>query len=158
MTQDLRYRARALVSGADPPRVCSEEGPLDLTLSTPEGLGGRGGAGTNPEQLLAAGYAACFHAALRYAAGLRGRALPADVEVRASVEVALGEAGGFGVEIGVEAAVPSWPAEEAQALIAAAADLWPYSGSVIGGEEIAVRRAVTGAAASESEGARGYGG
>jgi lipoyl-dependent peroxiredoxin len=157
MPHDLCYRAAAQVRGGEAPRVRSQDGPLDLALVTPEGLGGKGGDGADPEQLLAAGYAACFHAALRYAAGLRGQVLPADAQVRASVEVALRDEARFGVEVEIEAAIPSLPAEKAQALIAAAEELWPYAGG-IGGEAVAVRRAVTEAAASASEGARGYGG
>jgi Ohr subfamily peroxiredoxin len=68
MTVDIKYRTSATANGGRDGRIRTEDGKLDLQLSTPKELGGPGGEGTNPEQLFASGYAACFLGALKFAA------------------------------------------------------------------------------------------
>lgn len=161
MPQALSHRASATISSGETPIVRSDEGGLSLRLITPEGLGGGGGEGLSAEAILAAGYAACFRAALGYAATLRGEALPADVQVSASVEVSKSaDDQRFDADIVVEAAVPSLGAD-AQALVEAARELWPYAD---GAQPITVRLAGGGAhetsmeARAEAAEGRGYGG
>lgn len=161
MPQALSHRASATVSSGEAPAVRSDGGGLEHRLMTPEALGGAGGEGLSAEAILAAGYAACFHAALAYAATLRGEALPADAQVRASVEVSkAADDQRFDADIVVEAAVPSL-GEGAQALVEAARELWPYAD---GAQPITVRLAGAGAretqmeARAEAAEGRGYGG
>ncbi|RMH96402.1 Ohr family peroxiredoxin, partial [Stutzerimonas nitrititolerans] len=76
--EKILYTATAIATGGREGRATSSDRVLDVQLSTPRELGGAGGAGTNPEQLFAAGYSACFLGALKYVAGKQKVALPAD--------------------------------------------------------------------------------
>ncbi|WP_163549510.1 organic hydroperoxide resistance protein [Candidatus Frankia nodulisporulans] len=124
MTNAL-YSATSTAWGGRDGRVASSDNRLDLQLSMPKGLGGDDGPGTNPEQLFATGYAACFHSALKAVA--RGRKI--DVKDSAvSVTVSLGQAdGGLGLSTRIEAQVPGLDRAVAQELLAAAHDMCPYS-------------------------------
>ena len=79
------YTAHAKATGGRDGRAASSDGALDVKLSTPRELGGAGGPGTNPEQLFAAGYSACFIGAIKFVAGRDKIALPSDVAVLESV-------------------------------------------------------------------------
>ena len=81
------YTARATAHGGRQGHVESSDGVLDLDLSMPEAMGGPGGSGTNPEQLFAAGYAACFEGAMGLAARAMKVALPADAAIDAEVDL-----------------------------------------------------------------------
>ncbi|HEY4078933.1 MAG TPA: Ohr family peroxiredoxin [Rhizomicrobium sp.] len=96
MSIDVKYRTSATTTGGRDGRVRSEDGHLQAQLSTPKELGGAGGEGTNPEQLFAAGYSACFLSALKFA-GHQMLQLPQDVSVRAPVGVGLRKEGGYGL-------------------------------------------------------------
>ncbi|MCK9875059.1 organic hydroperoxide resistance protein [Frankia sp. AgPm24] len=124
MTNAL-YSATSTAWGGRDGRVASSDNRLDLQLSMPKGLGGDDGPGTNPEQLFATGYAACFHSALKAVA--RGRKI--DVKDSAvSVTVSLGQAdGGLGLSTRIEAQVPGLDRAVAQELLAAAHEMCPYS-------------------------------
>jgi len=89
------YSASATTSGGRDGHVESSDGELDLDLAMPEGLGGKGGSGTNPEQLFAAGYSACFESALRLVAGRQKKDV-GDASVRANVDIGQTGDGGFG--------------------------------------------------------------
>ncbi len=95
---DLLYTAVATARGGREGEVVSDDGVLDLTLAPPTELGGPGGDQTNPEQLFAAGYAACFHSALKMVAGKQKVAFT-DSAVTADVGIGPNDAGGFGLEI-----------------------------------------------------------
>lgn len=124
--QQLLYRARAQAAGGHPGEVRTEDGALHARLSVPQALGGQGGAGTNPEQLLAAAYAACFYSALEQAASERRVALPRDLSV--DCEVALGRrSGGFELEVQVAARGGHG---ELDALVQRARELWPHAPGV----------------------------
>ena len=86
MVKETLYTAHVMTRGGRGGRVTSDDGNLDLALSLPQGMGGQGGPGTNPEQMFAAGYAACFGGALQYAAGQK-KITPGEVMVEAKVGI-----------------------------------------------------------------------
>jgi Ohr subfamily peroxiredoxin len=109
---------------------------LDVDLAVPKEMGGPGGA-TNPEQLFAAGYAACFQSAL----GTVGRRQKVDTsQSRVSTEVTLGVApeGAFGLRVGIHVSIPGVGAETAQQLTEAAHQVCPYSNATRGNVEVAL--------------------
>lgn len=120
------YVASATSTGGRDGRSTSSDGVLDVSLSTPKGLGGAGGSGTNPEQLFAAGYSACFIGALKFVAGQQKRSLPTDTAVTADVGIGQIE-GGFGLDIDLKISLPGLDQAEAQALADAAHHVCPYS-------------------------------
>lgn len=105
--------------------VQTTDGLLDADVRVPTELGGAGGA-TNPEQLFAAGYAACFHSALKRVAGQRDGD-PTDSEVVADVSLGMLGNGGFGLAVALEVSLPAMDAESALALVKAAYEVCPYS-------------------------------
>jgi Ohr subfamily peroxiredoxin len=118
------YTAIATAWGGREGRAATSDGRLDLQLSVPKGLGGDDGSGTNPEQLFATGYAACFHSALKLVAGQR----KVDVsESAVSVTVSLVNDDGFSIEVGIEAELPGVDHAEAEELVNAAHQVCPYS-------------------------------
>jgi Ohr subfamily peroxiredoxin len=127
-------------------RTRTDDGKLDLALSMPEAMGGPGGDGTNPEQLFAAGYAACFANAMRSSARRDGHEdVVEGATVTARVDIGAIGGGRFGlaVELGVE--VPRLAQAEAEELVAKAHERCPYSNATRG--NIAVELAVRGGAA-----------
>jgi lipoyl-dependent peroxiredoxin len=118
-------------------RTRSDDGRLDLTLSKPEAMGGRGGAGTNPEQLFAAGYSACFANAMRSSATRDGNPeAVAGATVTAHVDIgALGQ-GRFGLAVQLEVKVPGLPQDAAEELVAKAHERCPYSNATRGNIEV----------------------
>ena len=120
--------------------VTTDDGKLDLEMSMPERMGGDGGAGTNPEQLFAAGYAACFANAMRSVARREERL--ADVEgVRVTVEVDIGRTGKdgkFGLAVRLKAKVPALDREAAEELVAKAHDRCPYSNATRGNIDVGI--------------------
>lgn len=117
----------------------SEDGILDLDLRVPKEMGGPGGA-TNPEELFAAGYAACFHSALKLVAD----AEKADVngtEVSASVSFGSieGGGGGFGLAVELDVHAPQLSIEEAERLVARAHEVCPYSNATRGNIEVTLK-------------------
>ncbi|MEV6348286.1 organic hydroperoxide resistance protein [Actinoplanes sp. NPDC051851] len=118
-------------------RTRTSDGVLDLELALPKEMGGPGGHLPNPEQLFAAGYAACFHSALKLVAGKRGVPL---VDSAVVVEVGIGPdgQGGFGLSAAVEAQIPGLDAATASGLVEAAHQVCPYSNAVRGNIEVTV--------------------
>jgi osmotically inducible protein OsmC len=127
-------------------RARTDDGVLDLKMTTPESMGGPGGEGTNPEQLFAAGYAACFANAIRSSARRDGdEAVVEGATVTASVDIgALGK-GRFGLAVRLEVDMPALSQVEAEELVAVAHERCPYSSATRG--NIDVELAVQGAAA-----------
>ena len=124
--KSILYTAHARASGGRDGRATSSDGALDVTLATPKGLGGAGGAGTNPEQLFAAGYAACFIGALKYVAGERKARFPAEPVIESSVSIGPIEHGvGIAVELKVSCA--GMAAADLEPLVHAAHEVCPYS-------------------------------
>ncbi|WP_409484695.1 organic hydroperoxide resistance protein [Arsenicicoccus dermatophilus] len=123
------YTAEALATGAGRSgHVRSSDGLVDLALAVPREMGGPGGA-TNPEQLFAAGYAACFHSALQLVAR-EAKADLGDSGVGARVGIGPRDDGGFGLEVALEVVVPGLPHEQAQQLADRAHEVCPYSNAV----------------------------
>ncbi len=103
----------------------SSDGRLDLALAIP-GPGGDTSKGTNPEQLFAAGYAGCFHSALRICARKAG-VDPGDSTVTASVDIGPADGEAFGLAVRLRIELPGVEADKAQAVMEAAHQLCPYS-------------------------------
>ena len=113
------YTAEALATGAGRDgRVATSEGNLELDLAIPKEMGGSGD-GANPEQLFAAGYAACFHSALQSVARTQ-KVKITDSSVGARVQIGSNGEGGFGLAVQLEVVIPDLPHDQAQALADAA--------------------------------------
>jgi len=108
----------------------SDDGILDLDLRMPKEMGGPGGA-ANPEMLFAIGYAACFHSALKLIAG-QGKLDVTGSEVSASVGIGPLEGGGFGLTVELNVHTPNLDKPAAEALVARAHDVCPYSNATRG--------------------------
>ncbi|HYG87801.1 MAG TPA: organic hydroperoxide resistance protein [Azospirillum sp.] len=131
----ILYAAKAIATGGRDGRAATPDRTLDLKLTTPRELGGPGGDGANPEQLFAAGYAACFLSALKFVAAKSGARLPDDASVVATVGI--GEIpGGFGLDIDLEIHIPGVPRADAEALVAKAHQVCPYSNATRGNVDV----------------------
>ena len=129
------YTATVTATGGRDGRAVSSDNILDVKLATPKELGGAGGAATNPEQLFAAGYSACFIGALKFVAGQTKAALPADTAITAEVGIGQIE-GGFGLDIDLRISLPCLEQGAAQALVDAAHKVCPYSNATRGNVEV----------------------
>lgn len=130
------YQAQVKATGGRDGRAVSADGVLDVRLSTPRELGGAGGQGTNPEQLFAAGYAACFLSAMKYVAARDTLAIPPEISVESTVGIGA-VAQGFGLEVELKIALPGLSEREAASLVNKAHEVCPYSNATRG--NIAVR-------------------
>jgi lipoyl-dependent peroxiredoxin len=119
------YTAKAHTTGGRDGRSVSSDGLLDVKLAPPKELGGMGGA-TNPEQLFAAGYSACFMGALKHVASLKKVAVPVDAAIDASVDIGPIPAG-FGIAARLDISLPGMDRAVAQDLIDTAHKVCPYS-------------------------------
>lgn len=137
MTLDIAYTAIAHATGGGRDgHVRSEDDRLDLDVRPPQELGGSGD-GTNPEQLFAAGYAACFLSALHGAAKKLG--LDAmDAGVSASVGIGQDGDGGYGLAVELDVYAPAVPVERRQELADAAHQVCPYSAATRGNVEVTI--------------------
>ena len=129
------YRSEASASGGRDGRAVTSDKVLDVQLSTPKELGGAGGPGTNPEQLFAAGYSACFLGAMKYVAGQKKISLPADTQVTGKVGIGVIPQG-FGIEVDLAVRVPGMDRADAEALVQAAHGVCPYSNATRGNIEV----------------------
>lgn len=124
------YTASATATGGRDGRVTTADGTLDLKLTPPRELGGAGGQGANPEQLFAAGYAACFGSALSHIARLQ------KIEtgpVNITADVTIGPVGAaFGLAVQLTASLPELARDKAEALVKAAHEVCPYSNATRG--------------------------
>ena len=124
--EKIVYRAHATATGGRDGRARSSDGNLDVKLSVPKEMGGGGGAATNPEQLFAAGYAACFLGAMKFVAGQKKMQIPADTSIDSSVGIGP-IPGGFGIEVDMNIKLPGMDRAQAEELVAAAHKVCPYS-------------------------------
>ena len=129
--QEVAYTANATATGGREGIAKSDDGRLDIKLSTPKNLGGDDGQGTNPEQLFAAGYAACFIGALKHVAGEEKVTLPKDLHIDASVSIGPIE-GGFGIAVKLAVSLGDMDKAAAQALVEKADLVCPYSNATRG--------------------------
>ena len=130
------YTATATAKGGREGHIKSSDGVLDVDLKLPKELGGPGGAGSNPEQLFAAGYAACFESAVRFVASQRKIAIN-DASVTAHVGIGPHEPAGFGIAVKLEVKLPGLDKAVAQELIDTAHnDICPYSHATRGNVDV----------------------
>ncbi|MBB1598296.1 organic hydroperoxide resistance protein [Achromobacter sp. UMC46] len=133
--EKVLYRANATATGGREGRGVSDDGNLDVKLTTPRELGGAGAAGTNPEQLFAVGYSACFLGAMKFVGGRDKIAIPADVSVNGIVGIGPIPTG-FGIEVELKIALPGMERELAEKLVAAAHIVCPYSNATRGNIDV----------------------
>jgi lipoyl-dependent peroxiredoxin len=127
MSVNVLYRTAATATGGRDGHAATEDGTLDVKFSTPKELGGAGNPGNNPEQLFAAGYAACFLGAMKFVASQGGPKVPAATSVTASVGIGPRSEGGFGLDIGLDISLPGLSRGDAETLVAKADQVCPYS-------------------------------
>src|SRR5882672_4450831 len=124
--EKVMYRAHAKATGGRDGRALSSDNVLDLKLTVPREMGGAGGAGTNPEQLFAAGYSACFLGALKFVAAREKVALSPATSIEGTVGIGAIPTG-FGIEVELKISLPGLAPDAAQALINQAHIVCPYS-------------------------------
>lgn len=133
--ENVLYRANARATGGRDGRAITDDGRLEVRLTTPTELGGAGGEGTNPEQLFAAGYSACFLGAMKFVGARDKIRVPADVSVQGSVGISA-IPNGFGIEVDLKISLPGMDRAEAQTLIDRAHIVCPYSNATRGNIDV----------------------
>ena len=129
--EKVLYRANATATGGRDGRGVTSDGVLDVTLATPRELGGAGGKGTNPEQLFAVGYSACFLGAMKFVAQRDKLSIPADVSVNGIIGIGPIPTG-FGIEVELRISLPGLARDQAQLLVDRAHIVCPYSNATRG--------------------------
>ncbi|HEY0968003.1 MAG TPA: organic hydroperoxide resistance protein [Opitutaceae bacterium] len=129
----ILYSTQATSTGGREGKSSTADGVLAVTLSTPKELGGGGGPGTNPEQLFAAGYSACFLGALKFVASQAKVAIPAESSVTGQVGIGKrDDGGGFGLEVTLTINVPGGDRAVIEGLVQKAHIVCPYSNATRG--------------------------
>jgi len=137
MATKILYETKARATGGRDGRSQTLDGSLDVKLATPKELGGAGGDGNNPEQLFAAGYAACFLGAMKFVASQGGSVkVPGDATVTSTVGIGPRSEGGFGLAIALEIALPGVDHAAAEDLVAKAHQVCPYSNATRGNIDV----------------------
>ena len=126
------YTAEAHTTGGRDGAGKSSDGAIDVQLSSP----GSGKPGTNPEQLFAVGYAACFIGAMKAVAAGGGPKVPADASVTSTVGIGPRSEGGFGLDIDLSVSLPGLERADAEALVAKAHQVCPYSNATRGNVDV----------------------
>jgi osmotically inducible protein OsmC len=134
----ILYTAHATATGGRDGRATSSDKALDVALSTPKQLGGAGGDGSNPEQLFAAGYAACFLSAMKLVGGALKTPIPHDASVSAQAGIGPNGSGGFGLAVTLAVSTPGMDQQAAEAVVAKAHEVCPYSNATRGNIEVAI--------------------
>ncbi len=133
----IAYQTQATATGGRDGRARSADGILDVALKTPKALGGPGGEATNPEQLFAAGYSACFLGAIKFVAGKEKVRVPEDAQVTATVGVGPRDDGqGFGLDVALSVDLPGLDKDIAQSLVDKAHIVCPYSHATRGNVDV----------------------
>jgi lipoyl-dependent peroxiredoxin len=128
------YTAHATSTGGRDGGSKSDDGKLQVKLAVPKEMGGNGD-GTNPEQLFAAGYSACFLGAMKFVAGQQKTVLPAATSI--SADIGIGPIpGGFGIQAALAITIPGMERAAAEALVAAAHQVCPYSNATRGNIDV----------------------
>ncbi len=127
MPTKILYSTSARATGGRDGKSGTTDGTFAVKLTTPKELGGPGGEGVNPEQLFATGYSACFLGAMKFVASQGGPKVPADATVTATVGIGPRDEGGFGLAIALDVSLPGVPKADAEALVAKAHQVCPYS-------------------------------
>ena len=139
MPTNVLYKTAATATGGREGQARTQDGSLDVKLSTPKELGGGGGTGNNPEQLFAAGYSACFGSAVSHVA--RAKKITTG-PVSITAHVTIGKVGeGFGLAVELVGDIPQLPRDQAEDLLKAAHQVCPYSKATRGNIEVTIRLA-----------------
>ena len=138
--EKMLYTATATATGGRDGQAKSSDGALSVALSRPRDLVGVGGSGTNPEQLFAAGYSACFLSALHFVAAKQKLALPAGTAVTGQVSIGPLPTG-FGLQVELTIAAPGLAREQLQSLVDQAHVVCPYSNATRGNIDVALNLA-----------------
>lgn len=136
MSVNVLYKTSAKATGGRDGHSATTDGTLDVKLATPKELGGAGGEGNNPEQLFAAGYAACFIGAMKFVASQGGPKVPSDVAVTATVGIGPRSEGGFGLAVDLAVSLPGLAKDEAETLVKKAHQICPYSNATRGNIDV----------------------
>ena len=136
--EKVLYRAQAKATGGRDGRAQSSDNNLNVELTTPKELGGAGGNGTNPEQLFAAGYSACFLGALKFVAGKEKVKLPEGTQVEGAVGIGPIPTG-FGIEAQLTVTLPGLSREQAESLVEKAHVVCPYSHATRGNIDVSLK-------------------
>jgi Ohr subfamily peroxiredoxin len=134
MASEVYYTARTRTTGGRNGAAQSSDGQLDVKLALP----GSNRPGTNPEQLFAAGWSACFLGVIGKAALEHAVRLPADAAIDAEVDLVVNETGGYSLEARLDVSLPGLDQEIAEALAARAHQLCPYSKATRGNVPVAI--------------------
>ena len=131
--EKVLYTARAHTTGGRDGASRTDDGRLDVTLSSP----GTSGTGTNPEQLFAAGYSACFIGAIKAVAGKQKISLPQDLSIDAEVDLGT-IPNAYGIAARLKVSLPGMDKAAAQALVDAAHQVCPYSNATRGNIDVTI--------------------
>ena len=138
--EKILYTAAATSTGGREGTSETSDGRIKLTLSTPKGLGGNDGPGTNPEQLFAAGYAACFIGAMKFVSGQEKITLPVDTTIEGVVGIGPFGAGatpeGFNIAVELKISVPGMDKAAVEALVEKTHKVCPYSNATRGNIDV----------------------
>jgi Ohr subfamily peroxiredoxin len=132
----ILYTAEAHVDGGRDGHARSSDGRLDVDLNVPESLGGNGGPGTNPEQLFAVGFGACFLGAVAVAARRKHVEVPDGMSVESTVGLGTQPGGAYNVAVGLTVSLPGVDRELAMEIVRAAHETCPYSNATRGNVEV----------------------
>jgi osmotically inducible protein OsmC len=132
MPTKVLYQTNAKATGGRVGHAATADGNLSVDLTRPKELGGNGAAGTNPEQLFAAGYAACFLSSMQYVAAQGGPKVTADASVTATVGIGPRADGGFGLDVALAIYAPGLTKADAETLVQKAHHVCPYSDATRG--------------------------
>ncbi|AUG99309.1 organic hydroperoxide resistance protein [Pectobacteriaceae bacterium CE70] len=133
--EKVLYVAHAQATGGRDGRAVSSDNQLDVKLTTPRELGGAGGEGTNPEQLFAAGYSACFLGALKFVSAREKVVLPAETTISGNVGIGAIPTG-FGIEVELKISLPGLDRAVAEDLVQKAHIVCPYSNATRGNIDV----------------------
>ena len=136
MPTNVLYSTSARATGGRDGHSATLDGAFDVNLATPKELGGGGGPGNNPEQLFAAGYAACFLGAMKFVAGQDKMKVPDDASVTSTVGMGPRSEGGFGLDIALAVSLPGMEHAAAQGLVEKAHQVCPYSNATRGNIDV----------------------
>ncbi len=137
MSVNVLYKTQAKATGGRDGSAETLDGSLKVNLSTPKELGGAGGNGNNPEELFAAGYAACFIGAMKAVASQNKELkVPADATVTSEVGIGPRDEGGFGLTVALNVSLPGLDQAKAEELVHTAHQVCPYSNATRGNIDV----------------------
>ena len=136
MSVNVLYKTTAKATGGRDGNAATLDGAFNVKLATPKELGGGGGAGNNPEQLFAAGYAACFIGAMKFVAAQGGPKVPADASVTSTVGIGPRSEGGFGLDIDLAVSLPGLARRRPRRWSQKAHQVCPYSNATRGNVDV----------------------